>query len=151
MTENEVVNVRMEDFLLSEMRLVFLPRLFNSLHMRRLILLLYSADGFLITLCGLNTKQAPDSPTRPRWSPSAKVFWTRKLRTKVSSRRVSPDYGWSIRGNRLLEDGDGIDPAVEYGRIVELEKLHGRGGTGFCGETKQDIIRSCISCPVGDR
>jgi hypothetical protein len=92
-------------------------------------------------------KQAPYSSTRPRWSPTAKVSRIRALPTKVSSRRLSYDYGWSFRGKPLLEDVDGIDPVVEYESLVELGKLHGNEGTGFCGARKQHIIRSCISSP----
>ena len=92
-------------------------------------------------------KQAAYGSTPPRGSPSAKVSRSRSLPTKVFSRRLSHDYGWSIRGQPLLENVDGIDPAIEYERLVELEKLHGKENTGFCGATKQDIIRSCISSP----
>jgi hypothetical protein len=99
------------------------------------------------TLCDLNTEQAPYGSTPPRGSPSAKVSRSRSLPTKVFSRRLSHDYGRSIRGKPLLEDVDGIDPAVEYARLVELEKFHGKDGSSFCGAAKQDIIRSCISSP----
>ncbi|KAG0620219.1 hypothetical protein M758_4G198900 [Ceratodon purpureus] len=92
-------------------------------------------------------REAAYGSTASRGSPSAKVSRTRSLPTKVFSRRLSQDYGWSIRGKPLLEDGDAIDPAVEYERLLELEKLHGKEGTGFCGATRQDIIRSCISSP----